>query len=68
MSSRSASASGGVYEDKWVDVCADGTRLVHRRRPILVPGQMEEVVLRKSDLAACGDIQSIVVSLEEVSR
>ena len=59
---------GGVYEDKWVDVCADGTRLVHRRRPILVPGQMEEVVLSKSDLAVCGDIQSIVVSLEEVSR
>lgn len=57
----------GIFEDRWVDVWVDGTRLVHRRRPILVPGEMEEVVLDREELLACGDVESIVVCLEEAS-
>lgn len=56
----------GVFENRWVNVWADGTRLVHRRRPILVPGEMEDVVLSRDELLACGDVESIVVCLEEV--
>ena len=56
----------GVFENRWVNVWADGTRLVHRRRPILVPGEMEEIVLSRDELLACGDVESIVVCLEEV--
>ena len=58
----------GVFEDRWVSVWADGTRLVHKRRPILVPGEMEDVVLFRDELLACGDVESIVVCLEEVGR
>ena len=57
----------GVFEDRWVSVWADGTRLVHRRRPILVPGEMEDVVLTRDELLACGDVENIVVCLEEAS-
>ena len=57
----------GVFEDRWVNVWADGTRLVHRRRPILVPGEMEDVVLTRDELLACGNVESIVVCLEEAS-
>lgn len=57
----------GVFEDRWVTVWVDGTRLVHRRRPILVPGEMEEVVLTRDDLLACKDAESIVVCLEEAN-
>lgn len=56
----------GVFEDRWVSVWADGTRLVHRRRPILVPGEMEDVVLSRDELLACGDVETIVLCLEEV--
>lgn len=56
-----------VFEDRWVNVWADDTRLVHRRRPILVPGEMEEIVLDRDELLACGDVESIVVCLEEAS-
>lgn len=58
----------GVFENRWVNVWADGTRLVHSRRPILVPGEMEEIVLDRDELLACGDVESIVVCLEEVGR
>ena len=57
----------GVFEDRWVNVWVDGTRLVHRRRPILVPGEMEDVVLTRDELLACGNVESIVVCLEEAS-
>ena len=55
----------GVYEGRSIDVRAGEKRLVHKRRPILVPGEMEEFVLRREDLAACGDVPEIVVSLGE---
>ncbi len=55
----------GVYENRAVEVRAGEKRLVHKRRPILVPGEMEEFVLRRDDLEACGDVPEIVVSLEE---
>lgn len=56
---------GGVFEDRYINVWADDKRLAHKRRPILVPGEMESVVLKKSELLACGDVDEIVVCLEE---
>lgn len=55
----------GVFEDRYVTVRAGRTRLVHRRRPILVPGQMEEFTLRREDLLGAEGAQGIVVELEE---
>ena len=40
----------GVYRDRFVSVYLDGARVVHRRRRILTPGEMEQVSF---DLAAC---------------
>ena len=56
---------GGVFEDRYVNVFAGEKRLVHKRRPILVPGQMESVSLKKEDLLGCGDIEELVICLEE---
>ena len=33
----------GVYRDRFVSVYLGGTRVVHRRRRILTPGEMEQV-------------------------
>lgn len=55
----------GVFENRFIDVRAGEKRLVHKKRPILVPGEMEEFVLCRDELAACGDVSEIVVSLGE---
>ena len=57
---------GAVFEDRYINVFADDKRIVHKRRPILVPGQMESVTLKKQDLLACGDVNELVICLEEV--
>ena len=56
---------GGVFEDRFINVFAGEKRLVHKRRPILVPGQMESVSLKKEDLLNCGDFDELVICLEE---
>ena len=54
-----------VYEDRYVSVYLDGKRMQHRKRPILAPGEMEQIKLKKSDLAASPDLKEIVFKLEE---
>ena len=42
--------SGGVYRDSYIDVLFDGVSKIHRRKPIITPGEMEQVILKKEDL------------------
>ena len=55
-----------VYEGRCVEVWAGEKRLSRKRRAILVPGQMEDVVLKRDELLSSGEIESITVRLEEV--
>lgn len=54
-----------VYENRYVSVYFDGVRVQHRKRPILAPGEMEQVKLKKSDVEASGGLGKIVFRLEE---
>jgi len=54
-----------VYRDRYVSVYAKGRRIVHRRRQIMAPGEMEEVVLKRTDLEGLVSGDEIVVRLEE---
>lgn len=56
---------GGVYEDKRICVYLGDERVISKRRPILVPGEMEDVTLKRDDLLARPDLEKIVVTLEE---
>ena len=56
---------GGVYERVFVSVYLDDERIYHRKRDILVPGEMEEVTLKREVLEAHGDLAQITVKLEE---
>lgn len=48
---------GAVYEERYVSVYLGERRIIHRRRPILVPAEMQEVVLvRDQLLGALGDM------------
>ena len=54
-----------VFENRWVSVWAGEKRLWHKKRPILVPGEMEQVTLKRSDLLSLAPGEKIVVTLEE---
>ncbi len=42
--------STGVFKDSYIDVAFDGTQKIHRRKQIITPGEMEQVILKKVDL------------------
>ena len=56
---------GGVYEMRYVSAYVGEERVWHRRRPILVPGEMEQLTLRKGDLLARPGADHVTVCLEE---
>ncbi len=56
---------GGVFEDKRICVYLGDERVIAKRRPILVPGEMEDVTLKREDLLARPGLEKIVVTLEE---
>ena len=56
---------GGVFEDRRICVYLGDERVISKRRPILVPGEMEDVTLKREDLLARPGLEKIVVTLEE---
>ena len=44
--------SGNVYKDSYIDVVVDGNRIIHRKKQIITPGEMEQVILKKTDFGA----------------
>jgi len=56
---------GWVFENHYVSVYLDGERIQHRRKSILVPGEMEQVVLKRDELLAHADLSEVTVRLEE---
>ncbi len=56
---------GGVFEDRWLEVWAGEKLIARKRRPILVPGEMEEITLKREDLLAVADAEQITVKLKE---
>ncbi len=56
---------GGVMKNRFVNVYLDGDRVVHRRRPVMAPGEMEEVKLKRAMFEAHPDLSSICIKVEE---
>ena len=59
---------GDVYRNVRVTVKLDGEQISARRRPVVAPGEMEQVTLKKADLLARPGLQTITVSIEEVRK
>lgn len=55
--------SSGVYRDSYIDVLFDGVTKMHRRKPIITPGEMEQVILKKEDLEPAPS--EILISIAE---
>ncbi len=56
---------GDVYKNHYISVYLNGERIIHRKRQIMAPGEMEEVKLTKEQLLQCSADTEIVVTLEE---
>lgn len=56
---------GSVFKDHYIGVYADGNRLSHKKRKIMTPGEMEQVVLKKEQLSSFEKINNIIIKIEE---
>lgn len=56
---------GDVYKDSFVSVYFDDERILHNKKRILSPGEMEQIVLRKAQLAEYPDLKTITVKIEK---
>lgn len=56
---------GNVYKNCYVSVYFDEERVLHRKRQVLAPGEMEQVILEKAKIAQYGDLKTITVKIEE---
>lgn len=56
---------GGVYKNCCISAYLNDERIIHRKRPIMAPGEMEEVKLKKSELEATADLNEITIKIEE---
>lgn len=57
---------GAVYRNAFISVYYDNERVIHRKRLVMAPGEMEEVKLKKEELEKYPDIQKITFKIEEI--
>lgn len=56
---------GAVFKDSYISVYYNEERVMHRKKQVMAPGEMEEIILQKAKLAAYPDLQSITVKIEK---
>ncbi len=57
---------GSVMKNRYVDLYLDDERVIHRRRQVMAPGEMEELVLKKAMFEKHGVTSRITIRVEEV--
>ena len=55
---------GAVYKDSYVSVFFDDERVQHRKKRIMAPGEMEQIIIQKKKLQEYPDIRTITVKIE----
>lgn len=53
-----------VYKDRYISVYYDGVQISKRKKKVLAPGEMEQVVLKKDSFAQYPDLKNIVICTE----
>ncbi|SFG24480.1 Thioredoxin reductase [Lachnospiraceae bacterium C7] len=56
---------GQVYKGAYVSVYLDDQRIMHNKKKIMAPGEMEQVILLKNKLEAQENLHTITVKIEE---
>lgn len=58
--------AGNVYKDSFINVYLNDERIVHKKKAIIAPGEMEQIMLSKKQLLEYNNLATIVVAIEEV--
>ena len=56
---------GDVFKDSYVSVYFDDERVQHRKKQIMAPGEMEQIILQKKDILAPPELKTITVKIEK---
>ena len=57
---------GGVYKNCYISCYLDGERILHRKRPVVAPGEMEQIKLTREQIMKNPLLQKITLKIEEV--
>lgn len=56
---------GAVYKNAYISVYLNEERVMHRKKQVMAPGEMEEFLLQKQKLAAYPQLERITVKIEK---
>ena len=56
---------GAVYKNCYISAYLNEERIIHRKRQIMAPGEMEEIKLKKEQLEGFEGLENITVKIEE---
>lgn len=54
-----------IFRDSFINVLLDDKQILHRKRRIMVPSEMEEVKLEKSKVSEFRDLKSITIQVQK---
>lgn len=54
-----------VYKERYISVYYDDVRVVHKKKKVLAPGEMEQVIIKKESLNDYPELKKIVICTEE---
>lgn len=57
---------GGVYKNCYISCYLGKERIIHRKRPVVAPGEMEQIKLTKEQLLGYSYADKITLKIEEV--
>lgn len=56
---------GGVYQNSYISVYYNEERMLHKKKQVMAPGEMEEIILQKQKLQEYPNLESITVKIEK---
>lgn len=56
---------GNVIRNQSINVYMNGNRILRKKRPVMAPGEMETLLIKKSELLAYGKPESLEIRIEE---
>lgn len=56
---------GGVYKNCYISCYLDRERIIHRKRPVIAPGEMEQIKFTREQIMKNSSLQKITLKIEE---
>ena len=54
-----------VFKNCYISVYFNEERMQHRKKSVMAPGEMEQIILKKQELENYHDLKTITVKIEE---